>query len=379
MNVINYRVSLDMLDTSSQATIKAKKGDSACKIYITLSQNGKIYKMSEGSHATFSAKKADGTFVLYDNCAIEGDSIVYDFLSSVNEDGCQITACEGTVECEVTLFNGSEQLTSPRFTLVVDGTVYNGEEIKSSDEFNFLEDLIQKAEDTVQKAEDTVSEIEEKLANGEFNGKDAVTDQEFSPASENAQSGKAVSQAIAYYTFNELTPEMYGQDVSGTASPSAVVNYVNNYVAENGGGGSTEVEWEFIYETTSTSAVTKISQKIEGLGDTSKGVRVAVYLPANTTLKNNRMSLTASLAGSNTMAVYASDWATHSTETLCVFEVKPKGLVWDIEVAPYTRVFSKLEASGCALDINPKVRYVAITTGDPGFPAGTTMKVWRLK
>lgn len=167
MNVINYRVSLDMLDTSSQATIKAKKGDSACKIYITLSQNGKIYKMSKGSHATFSAKKSDGTFVLYDKCDIEGDSIVYDFLSSVNDDGCQITACAGTVECEVTLFNGSEQLTSPRFTLVVDGTVYNGEELKSSDEVNFLEDLIE-------KAEDTVSEIEEKLANGEFNGDDYV-------------------------------------------------------------------------------------------------------------------------------------------------------------------------------------------------------------
>jgi hypothetical protein len=251
MNVINYRVSLDMLDTSSQATIKAKKGDSACKIYITLSQNGKIYKMSEGSHATFSAKKADGTFVLYDNCAIEGDSIVYDFLSSVNEDGCQITACAGTVECEVTLFNGSEQLTSPRFTLVVDGTVYNGEELKSSNEVNFIKDLIE-------EAEDTITEIEEKLANGEFNGKDAVTDQEFNPASENAQSGKAVSQAIDYFMFGELSPEMYGHEVNGIASPSAVVNYVNDYVAENGGGGVVVKKWGKIDEVTLTEAISAV-------------------------------------------------------------------------------------------------------------------------
>jgi hypothetical protein len=163
MNVINYRVSLDMLDVLSQTTIKAKKGDSACKIHITLAKNGKIYKISEGCHATFSAKKSDGNFI-YDNCTIEGDTIVYDFASSIDENGvCQVSACEGTVECEVALFKGVEQLTSPRFTLVIDGTVYNGEEIVSSPEVGVLKDLINETEATVQN-------IETKLADGEFKG-----------------------------------------------------------------------------------------------------------------------------------------------------------------------------------------------------------------
>ena len=163
MNVINYRVSLDMLDVLSQTTIKAKKGDSACKIHITLAKNGKIYKISEGCHATFSAKKSDGNYI-YDNCTIEGDTIVYDFSSSIDENGtCQVSACEGTVECEVTLFKGDEQLTSPRFTLVIDGTVYNGEEIVSTTAVGEFKKLIN-------EAHSLIDDVENKLENGEFIG-----------------------------------------------------------------------------------------------------------------------------------------------------------------------------------------------------------------
>ena len=163
MNVINYRVSLDMLDVISQATIKAKKGDSACKIYITLAKNGKLYKISEGCSATFTAKKSDGNFV-YDKCTIEGDTIVYDFSTSVDDSGvCQITACEGIVDCEVTLFKGFDKLTSPRFSLVVDNVVYNGEKIISTPESDVLKELIN-------EANSVIDEVENKLANGEFVG-----------------------------------------------------------------------------------------------------------------------------------------------------------------------------------------------------------------
>jgi len=142
MNVLKYRVSLDMFDTLSQITIKAKKGDSACQIHFTLTENGKIYNISDGCYATFSGKKADGNFV-YGNCTIEGNTIVYDFSSSIDDDGfCQLTACEGNVECEVALFKDSNKLTTPRFTLVVDGTVYNGEEIVSTPSVNAVKKLI---------------------------------------------------------------------------------------------------------------------------------------------------------------------------------------------------------------------------------------------
>lgn len=142
MNAINYRFSLDMFDTVSQRTIKAKKGDSACKINITLTKNGKVYNITEGCSATLSAKKADGNFV-YNDCTIEGNTIVYDFASSLDDNGvCQVSACEGSVECEVTLYKDSKQLTGPRFTLVIDGTVYSGESIESSPSFDAFKGLI---------------------------------------------------------------------------------------------------------------------------------------------------------------------------------------------------------------------------------------------
>ena len=144
MKAIKYRVSLDMFDTSSQTKIKAKKGDSACEIHITLTEHGKIYKISNGCSATFTAKKADGNFI-YNECTIEGNSIVYAFSSSIDENGvCQVSACEGIMECEITLYKSDgEQLTSPRFSLYIDGTVYNGEEIESSSEYNALKELIE--------------------------------------------------------------------------------------------------------------------------------------------------------------------------------------------------------------------------------------------
>lgn len=165
MNSINYRVSLDMFDTHSQTAIKAKKGDSACKIYITLHETGKIYKITEGCYAFLSARKSDGTSV-YDTCTIEGNNIVYDFASSMKEGEniCQISACEGIVECEVALFNEfGDKLTSPRFTLVIDSTVYNLEDIQSSNEVNVLYDLIV-------EGNNLIDEVENKLENGEFKG-----------------------------------------------------------------------------------------------------------------------------------------------------------------------------------------------------------------
>lgn len=177
MNVINYRVSLDMFDTLSQVTIKAKKGDSACKINITLTKNGRIFQIGKGCYATFNAKKSDGNFI-YDACTIEGDTIVYDFTSSIDENGiCQISACEGNVDCEVTLYNAEgAQLTSSRFTLYIDSVIYNGEEIVSSPQTDVLKELIKNVGAVLEES--------------------AVVERSYNPESKNAQSGTAVAEAL---------------------------------------------------------------------------------------------------------------------------------------------------------------------------------------
>ena len=228
MNVINYRVSLDMFDVLSQTTIKAKKRDSACKIHITLTDHGKIYTISEGCYATFTAKKADGNFI-YDRCTIEGNTIVYDFTSSIDENGvCQVTACEGIAECEVTLYNANgEQLTSPRFSMMVDSVVYNGEEIISTPESDVLRGLIK-------EANDTVNEIETKLANGEFVGEkgDPFTYEDFTEEQldslkgekgDTGNDGYTPIKGVDYWTPSDQAEIMANaasaivQSVSGTA------------------------------------------------------------------------------------------------------------------------------------------------------------------
>lgn len=151
MERIKYRISLDMFEVASQTTIKAKKGDTACAIHITLMENRKVYKIDEGCTAFFSAKKPDGNY-LFNNetCRIEDNTIIYDFTK-------QTTPIEGIVECEVILKKDEEKLTSPRFNIKVGSTVYNGEEIISTPEADALKILI--------------DEIQTKLNNGDFVGK----------------------------------------------------------------------------------------------------------------------------------------------------------------------------------------------------------------
>lgn len=195
MNNSIHRISLDIHDTASQASINAKKGDTARSIYITLQENGKPYRIAEGCYAVLSGVKPDGNF-LFNDCTIKDNIIAYDFTE-------QTVPAVGQVNCEVILYDANNnRITSPHFVIIVNDVVYNDEEVVSSDEATAL---ITATAD----AKAITAEVEQKLANGEFvgekgdkgekgePGKDAVTDQTYNPESENAQSGKAVAEALA--------------------------------------------------------------------------------------------------------------------------------------------------------------------------------------
>lgn len=131
MNLFTYRISLDIRETTSQAFINVKKNDTARKFIFTLTDNGRAYQITEGCTAVFRAKKPDGT-VLYNNCPIIGNAIEYSLTS-------QTVAAVGIVECEITLYgSNSKQITSPRFSLVVDDVLYSDSEVESQDEFTAL-------------------------------------------------------------------------------------------------------------------------------------------------------------------------------------------------------------------------------------------------
>lgn len=163
MNNSIHRISLDIHDTGSQVSISAKKRDTARSIYITLTENGKPYRIAESCHAVLTGVKADKNY-LFNGCAIKDNVIVYDFTE-------QTVPVVGQVHCEIILYDtDNKRITSPRFDIVVDEGVYNDEEIVSTPEANALKELIKEADDAVDNANNIVADIENKLESGYFKG-----------------------------------------------------------------------------------------------------------------------------------------------------------------------------------------------------------------
>lgn len=157
MNNSIKRISLDIHDTSSQETVNVKRGDTGRMLCISLVDGGTPYKISEECYAVFTAKKPDGTKVIND-CTIEDNVISYKLTP-------QTVAAEGRVNCEIELYGAGDMLiTSPRFSIIVNGKVYNeDDELASEDEVNALTVLISDATEAIKS-------LEEARDSGEFNG-----------------------------------------------------------------------------------------------------------------------------------------------------------------------------------------------------------------
>lgn len=155
MNFSNYRLSLDIHETESGLSLRAKKGDTIRKIYVTLMDGGAPYRITPDCTAAFTARKPDNT-ILFNEAAIENNAIVYTLTP-------QTTASAGQIRCEVRLYGGDGRLiTSPRFFLDVDDTVFTeGDEVVSEDEYTILEDAIG-------KVDQAVSDFEDLIASGHF-------------------------------------------------------------------------------------------------------------------------------------------------------------------------------------------------------------------
>ena len=188
MNFSNYRLSLDIHETESGLSLRAKKGDTIRKLYVTLMDGGSPYRITEDCTAAFTARKPDDT-VIFNEAAIENNAIVYELTP-------QTTAAAGQVRCEVRLYGGDGRLiTSPRFFLDVDDTVFTeGDEVVSEDEYTILEDAIKKVDQAVE-------DFEALIASGHF------TDQ--------------VGQAFLHKTGGTMSGDidMAGNRVTGLGEP----------------------------------------------------------------------------------------------------------------------------------------------------------------
>ena len=147
MNSSNFRISLDVHEVNSQVTLHVKKGDTARKILVTLTEKGRPYRITDDCSAVFTARKSDDS-ILYNACAIQGNMIEYSMTA-------QTTAAAGVMRCELRLYGADSALiTSPRFLIIVDDTVYSdGDVIESSNEFSELTQLIDQTKEVKQDFE----------------------------------------------------------------------------------------------------------------------------------------------------------------------------------------------------------------------------------
>lgn len=176
MNKVVHKLILDMKSTISQQTIDIQRYDTGRKLVIALTDDGKIYQISGGCRAVFTAAKPDGN-ILFNDCDIVGNAIEVDLAKNP-----QVSSVVGEVKCEIRLYGESNTLiTSPCFSILVDKTVYtDGDVIDSSSEYTALTqaivdntNAIKAANEAVEKAQ---SDIAEAVTKAEAEVDEAVAD-----------------------------------------------------------------------------------------------------------------------------------------------------------------------------------------------------------
>ena len=132
----NYPITLDVHSVLSQVSIPVPQGDTARRLSITLSEEGKPISIPDGCIAVFTGTKADGT-PLDNHCIIENNTLIrYDFTE-------QTTAVIGKVDCAVRVYGvGGRILYGPRMTLVV-YEAPGGDGTPSEPEMNVLDSIMQ--------------------------------------------------------------------------------------------------------------------------------------------------------------------------------------------------------------------------------------------
>ena len=138
-------------------------------------------------------------------------------------------------------------------------------------------------------------------------------------------------------------------------------------------------EWEKYKEVVLETSVIEFSEQAENFGDTTKGVRLKIVLPANTTLPNNRLTAYINLNNNRRIDVRGEGWTRSNTATVCYFDIRPYDDVWNAEVVPYAKTISGITGD-LTYSVGDKVRYVKLQTNETNpIPAGAKIEIWGLQ
>ena len=154
MRYVEYKLTLDLHCTSPQDVIHAVKGNTACRLNITLTEQGKPYKVEDGCTAIFKGVKPDNN-KLFNPCEIIDGKVVYLFTE-------QTVVLPGMVNCEIRLSDAEGKLLyTPKFDIALADTAFDDDEIAIESKGESL---------SLGEFEELVAETNNRLEKGEFTG-----------------------------------------------------------------------------------------------------------------------------------------------------------------------------------------------------------------
>ncbi len=184
------------------------------------------------------------------------------------------------------------------------------------------------------------------------------------------------------YSHNLVGAMSLAVDAAQVASQSAELSQTASERAIDAADRAEEAvkeDWQLYKEFVMENDVSAYSEKVEDLGDTTKGVRVKVVLPANTVLPNNRLAATVSLNKNREIIVRAESWPANESVTACCFDIVPYADIWNVDVAPFIKTLSNITGD-ISYYAGDKVRYVKFQTNSTNLiPAGTKITIWGLQ
>ena len=228
MRYVEYKLTLDLHCTSPQGVIHAVKGNTACRLNITLTEQGKPYKVEDGCTAVFKGVKPDNN-KLYNPCEIVDGKVVYLFTE-------QTVVLPGMVNCEIRLSDAEGKLLyTPKFDIALADTAFDDDEIPVESKGESL---------SLGEFEELVAETKKRLDKGEFDGVGitsveqttiSVDDRGVNVITFNLSDGTSYDVQIRNGSSAGLTDDeknAIAEDIAATLFPVGI---------ENGGTGATAV------------------------------------------------------------------------------------------------------------------------------------------
>lgn len=211
MQVVDYRLRLNLLTNGSQGSIRVKRGENgARRLIVRLYTDSSPYIPGEGVTAVFRAKKPDST-ILYNDATINDNTVTVELTT-------QTVASAGAVTCELSLYGtNNELLYSPQFDVIVEDYLYSDNEIESTSEYTALTEAVSTVND-IKTTEAARADAETARVAAETARENAEAERETAETERETAEAERVTAENTRVSAETTRKTLYNQWANATAS-----------------------------------------------------------------------------------------------------------------------------------------------------------------